>query len=167
MSLRRTLGCWARALCVALVVILAASAAGGVEPPSGSKNFTAPGSVPDYFSNESGPFRGGATARAAPPGPTPGVVMPVPHRRVAVAARHHGRYRARHLGRAGGRLRLARGHAIGHRPVVHSGAARVGGKSAHRLALAPRGHAGGKAVAARAQHRPAPSKGRHVAGLHG
>ncbi|HVB16205.1 MAG TPA: hypothetical protein VNF04_06725 [Stellaceae bacterium] len=194
MSLRRNLGCWARALCVALALMLAASAAGAIEPPSGSTNFTPPGSVPDYFSNESGPFRGGAAARTARPVPAPGVVAaPAPRRRVAVAVRHHvryaaryRRYRARHIGRARRRLRLARfhaverrGHLIGHRHIVHSAAARTGKRLAHRFthrvayrvahrfAHVRHGHAGAKAVAVRARHRPAPSKARHVARLHG
>ena len=41
------------------------------EPPSGSKNFSTPAAVPNYFSNESGPvMRSPAPFPAAPPAPT-------------------------------------------------------------------------------------------------
>jgi hypothetical protein len=50
----------------ALLIIAAAAAlpARAVEPP-GSRNFTAPSYVPDYFSNESGPLHTGANSRPA------------------------------------------------------------------------------------------------------
>jgi hypothetical protein len=56
-------------LVLVLVAAVTASAmpAGAVAPP-GTRNFTAPGYVPDYFSNESGPFHTGAAA--ARPGRT-------------------------------------------------------------------------------------------------
>jgi hypothetical protein len=42
----------------------AGMAARAFEPPPGSKNFTAPSSVPNYFSNEAAPFRRGPQTAA-------------------------------------------------------------------------------------------------------
>ena len=63
MSLSRGLRALALALAVALAVAGAGVSADAVEAPPGSKNFSPPGYVPNYFSNESGPFQGGANAR--------------------------------------------------------------------------------------------------------
>ncbi|MGC2411973.1 MAG: hypothetical protein WA459_04660, partial [Stellaceae bacterium] len=55
---RLALGCG-----VGLALAVAGARADAVEAPPGSKNFTPPSGVPNYFSNESGPFQGGANAR--------------------------------------------------------------------------------------------------------
>jgi hypothetical protein len=57
---------------LALAVCVAYGAGIGAEtlaagPPFGSRNFTPPGHVPNYFSNESGPFRGGGGGQTASP----------------------------------------------------------------------------------------------------
>ena len=41
---------------------LAGNPAAAIEPPPGTRNFTPPSSVPNYFSNEAAAFRGGARA---------------------------------------------------------------------------------------------------------
>ena len=159
MSLRRILGCWARALCVALAVMLAAPAAGAIEPPSGSKNFTPPGSVPDYFSNESGPFRGAGGAVAAPPSAAPVVAAPAPH--PAVAARRHVRRHLVSAAKARGHRRLVGRRAAVHGHAIHNLRARAG-KPPHALARRhPVNVARGKSVAAK--RSGAPAKGKRLA----
>jgi hypothetical protein len=71
MSLRRRLRRLLLAVGASLAVVVAALPVAAVETPPGSKNFTPPRNVPNYFSNESGPFNGGAGARTAQPGPVP------------------------------------------------------------------------------------------------
>src|SRR5689334_3999473 len=94
MSLSGRLRAPALALAVALGFAAAGVPAGAVEPPPGTKNFSPPGYVPNYFSNESGPFQGGANARNAQSETTPFVAAPGSRGRVAVASRggprHHG-----------------------------------------------------------------------------
>ena len=52
-------------------VLLSAASLAIAEPPAGTKNFNAPGAVPNYFSNESGPvMRQPAPLPAAPQAPT-------------------------------------------------------------------------------------------------
>ena len=60
--------CPALAIPLALVFALAGAPAEAAEPPPGSKNFTPPSTVPNYFSNENTPFQSGAEAPAAQPG---------------------------------------------------------------------------------------------------
>lgn len=60
---RRIVPSWLVALAVGLVVGAAGLPAAAVETPVGSKNFTAPRSVPNYFTNESGALTGAAGAR--------------------------------------------------------------------------------------------------------
>jgi hypothetical protein len=49
------------------------------EPPAGSRNFSPPAAVPNYFSNESGPVLGTPAARPAEPAPAPAAAAtPVP-----------------------------------------------------------------------------------------
>src|SRR5205807_1329788 len=71
MSLSRRLRGLALACCAALAVVVAGVPANAVEAPPGSKNFSPPRDVPNYFSNESGPFQGGAHARSAQPDTAP------------------------------------------------------------------------------------------------
>jgi hypothetical protein len=61
---RRVSRCWLPALAVGLVVAALGLPAGAVETPVGSKNFTAPPYVPNYFNNETGAFTGGRSAAA-------------------------------------------------------------------------------------------------------
>ena len=54
----------------AIVALLAADSLAWAEPPAGTKNFSAPGVAPNYFSNESGPvMRQPAPLPVAPPAP--------------------------------------------------------------------------------------------------
>jgi len=161
------------AACVALVA-LAGAPANAVEAPPGTKNFTPPGYVPNYFSNESGSFRGAPAAGAAQPGAIPVVAMPAPHRKgVAVvhrrprhrhqAVRHQAvRHHARRAATAHGRFRAAQARTQAHRRVLvvhrqirHSHAARSPKPSRQKSAHAPVKHAKGKAVAAKTRHAPA------------
>lgn len=128
-----------RALALAAGVVFAAgmtgAPAGAVEAPPGSKNFTPPGYVPDYFSNESRAVRGGATAGTARSGAGPAVAAPAltaPGRRVATAPRRHPRHHAGRPARARDRIKLARGKVSAHRHVVHPRRARHGTASARR-----------------------------------
>lgn len=97
-----------RALFAASLLLgaLAGAPAGAIEPPPGTRNFTPPSSVPNYFSNEAAAFRGGARA-ALPaadrfniaPGPeTAGVAAPSVGLRNAPASaglvKHRGKLRS-------------------------------------------------------------------------
>jgi hypothetical protein len=181
----------ALAFSVGLALVLTGAPAHAIEAPPGSKNFTPPADVPNYFSNESGPFRGGAAAHAAQPGAVPVVAAPASHGGRAVAARRTSRHHhPAHLAKAGGHTRLAHGQSGGYRQVAHAGSARrghapgprvahaagpkvahvAGSKVAHaaagsKVAHAATGHPAGKTVAAKS--RAASSKGKHPARAHG
>ncbi len=165
MSLRRSLRPLALAACVTLAAGLAGAPADAVEAPPGSKNFTPPGYVPNYFSNESGSFRGGASVGAAQPGAGPAVEASAPRRRVAAASRRHPRHHAGRAATAHGRLRLARGRASAHRHVLYAHAARSGKASRASVAHARAMPAKTKAVAAKS--RPAPAKAKRLARARG
>jgi len=144
----------ARALVIALALVMAALPADALDTP-GSKNFTAPRGVPNYFSNESGPFNGAAGGQSAPAGSVPTVAAPAARGGAAFAAAPHRYYAHRYAARGGkGRARYRLAHRRGgHRYVVHVGAhrARVSGiKVAHvRSAVHGRPAAGGRRVAGR------------------
>ena len=171
MSLRRIVHRGRRRLAVAVCVALAAALAGtpvdAVEAPAGSRNFSPPSNVPNYYSNESGPFQGGANARTAQPGAGPAYAAPAPRSRIAAASRRIGRHHARGTATARGRYRLARGKAgVHHRQfvharIVHAGAARSGKALRPRMVQAQPRSARSKAAAVRS--RPAPGKGKPVA----
>ena len=168
-----------RHLMLAAGLALAAAVAGApvhaVAAPPGSKNFTPPGYVPNYFSGEAQSFRGTATAHAAQPGAGPGFAAPSPRRTVAVASRQSGRHHAVRAAQGRGRVRLAHGRATTHRQSVHARIGRAGAGRAQvarsarapvpRVAHAQRGAARSKAVATGS--RAAPGKGRSAARGHG
>jgi len=135
----------ALALCFGLGVAVAGGPADAVEAPPGSKNFTPPPEVPNYFSNESGPFHSGAIARSAEPGAVPMVAAPASRDGHAVASRRAAsRHHPAHLAKATGRTRLAHGKVSAHRQVAHAGAARRGHAAESKIAHAGatrRGHA--------------------------
>lgn len=152
-----------------LFLATASLPAGAQVPLEGSRNFQAPNAVPNYFSNEAGPFRGGAGAETTysspPPIQQPMVVSPSPPPRVAAAP---GRGTQRHVARAKSRAKLAQARARGQRHAERPRLAKA--KSASRIALA-RGKA--KAVikvamvkkrsatkSIAAKHQPAATKGR-------
>jgi hypothetical protein len=165
MSLSRRLRCKALALGVALAIAVAGAPADAVEAPPGSKNFTPPRDVPNYFSNESGPFQGGANARNAQSGTAPIVAAPASRGKALTASRRNARHHAARIAKARGRTRLANGKASAHRQVVHAGAAHGGKASGPRMAHAQAKSATGKAVAAKS--RAASSKGKRIARAHG
>jgi hypothetical protein len=155
-----------RALRLALAVALAAAVAGepaaAVEAPPGSKNFSPPGYVPNYFSNESGPFQGGATVRDARPDTAPIVAAPAARGRVLATSRRNGRY---YVARARGRARLAHGKAAAHRQLARAGATHGVRASGAGSAHAQVRTAAGKTVTAKS--RAAASKGKRIAAAHG
>src|SRR5260221_2740932 len=87
MSPSRRLG-W-QALALGLALAIAGSPADAVEAPPGSKNFTPPRDVPNYFSNESGPFQGGANARNTQSDTAPILASPSSRGRAGVSARRN------------------------------------------------------------------------------
>src|SRR5580700_6717453 len=121
MNLSRCLPLRALALGLALAAAVAGGPAAAVEAPPGSKNFTPPADVPNYFSNESGPFQGGANARNAQPGAAPIVAAPASRGRALTASRRNARHHAARIAKARGRTRLAHGKATAHRQLAHLG----------------------------------------------
>ncbi len=167
----------ALALSIGLATAVASVPAGAVETPPGTTNFTPPAYVPNYFSNESGPFQGGANARTAQPGVGPSLAAPAARGRSTVLSHRIDRHHPARAAKARGRTRLAHrkasahrqfAHARGaqpHQQALHARAVRRGHPSGLRTAHAPVRHATGKAVAAKT---PAASgKGKHLAAAHG
>ena len=111
------------AVCLAYGGGLAAETAVAVELPSGSSNFTAPRHVPNYFSNESGPFRGGG-GQTNSPGVGAVVSAPASTEGGTVASGRLARQKSVHAGRQ--RARLARGKAGRHGQVARAKAQRGG-----------------------------------------
>ena len=154
---------------LALGLLLAAAVAGGpvaaVAAPQGSKNFTPPADVPNYFSNESGPFQGGATARNAQSDTAPVAAAPAPRGRVLTASRRNARHHAARLAKARGRTRLAHAKSSANRQFAHAGTASAS-KTVHaQVRSAQVRSPGGKAVAAKSH--AASSKNKRVARAHG
>ena len=143
----------------ALALAVAGAPADAVEAPPGSKNFSPPRDVPNYFSNESGPFQGGANTRNAQSETAPIVAAPGPHGRVATSSRRNARHAARNA-KARGRTRLAHGKAVAHRQFAQAGT----GHGA-KIARAQVKSAAGKAAVAKS--RAASSKGKRIARAHG
>ena len=162
MSFPRRLCPRALALGVAFALGLAGVSADAVEAPPGSKNFTPPGYVPNYFSNESGPFQGGANTRNAQSETAPIVAAPGARGRVAASSRRNARHHGARLAKGKARTRLAQGKAKAttQRQLARAGAAR-GAKTAHAQARP----APGKGVAAKS--RAASSKAKRIARAHG
>jgi hypothetical protein len=76
----------ATAVSMAVITALAVGSAVAADGSSGSKNFTAPAAVPNYFSNESGPMLGGkADSRVVDPPNVSSVVPAPPQSRVPAA----------------------------------------------------------------------------------
>jgi hypothetical protein len=86
---------------------LAGMPAQAFEPPPGSKNFTPPSSVPNYFSNEAAPFARGS--RVAQPGADRFNTAPIAAGRNHVAVSPPTRKVAASAGRGKHRGKLARG----------------------------------------------------------
>ena len=129
----------ALAVCLAYGAAVGAAAGAAVELPSGSSNFTPPNHVPNYFSNETAPFRGTSGGQTASPGASPVVAVPgAAERSVASgrAARQYSVQAGRH------RARLARGKAgrhgnqVAHARVSRAGKAAVARNTSTRKAIA-------------------------------
>jgi hypothetical protein len=141
------------AACLAVALLAAAGLpAPAVEPPPGSKNFVAPGFVPNYFSNESGALRGSGGVRPAPPGVAAAAyAAPPPHPRPLAAARRAGRH---------AKARLTKGKRAGSTVLVHHRGRQAvhaaGRRTVHAnnspskpVARSPAGRAAGRAVPGR------------------
>ena len=174
MSLSRRLPLRALALGLALAATVAGGPAAAVAAPPGSKNFTPPPDVPNYFSNESGPFQGGASARNAQ-SDTAAIAAPASPGRAMAASRRNARHHATRFAKARGRSRLAHAKASAHRQFAQAGAARSGMSSAAKtvhaqvrstqVRSAQVRSAVRKAVAAKSH--AASSKGKRIARAHG
>ena len=147
------LGHLCRRMALALGLLAAAAApgfaAGIAQPPPGTKNFATPPAVPNYFTDESGPFHTRASAHAASLGDEPRFTRPEPAEPAAIAPT---RYRS-------ARLRHAAAH-YRHRAGPHHRASLR--RTAYRSTTHPR--AGGRLASnrSRAAHladRAAPSRG--------
>jgi hypothetical protein len=160
---------------VALAAAVAGAPLAALAAPPGSKNFTPPGYVPNYFSGEARSFQGNATARPAPPGAASGFATPAPRASVAAGSHRIGRHHAVRAAQGRGRVRLAHGRATTHRQSVHARVGRAAAGRAQvarsarasvpRVAHAQRGPARSKAVST--GNRAAPIRSRSAARAHG
>jgi hypothetical protein len=164
-KVRRKLRYLALAGCLVLAMLAAGASLEAVAAAPGSKNFTAPSDVPNYFSNEGGSFRGDSTARAAQPAAVPNLAAATPRHSTAAASRRAGRHHAGRASKGRGGIRLARGRASSHRQVAHVRAGHVGTVRSAKAAGPKLTHANGsarsKAVAAKGH--PAPGRGKTAA----
>jgi hypothetical protein len=71
-------GRWVVAAGLAIAAGIAVPSAAVAEPPAGSRNFTPPTVVPNYFSNESGPVLGTPAVRPTEPALAPAAAAPAP-----------------------------------------------------------------------------------------
>ena len=87
-------------------------------PPAGTRNFEPPASAPNYFSNEAGPFRGGAGAETTYSSSSPVVASPYPPAQAEAAAPR--RTASRHAMRANRHLRFAHARSRSGRHAVRT-----------------------------------------------
>ena len=159
----------------ASLLLFVASMPGFAQAPSvGSRNFEPPPSVPSYFSNEAGPFRGGAGAETTYSSSGPAVASPYPPSQTAAAAPR--RSAGRHATRTNRHIRLAHAHARSGRHAARTRIAKAKAaisrvahahakpaarkKAATKLASAkkPGGKAAAKKQPASAKSRPGKDK---------
>ena len=135
------------AIVVGLIAAFGATGARAADTGNGSKNFRAPATVPNYFSNEAGPMLGGAAESRrgelymsqtyaiprAPAAPSPAAQAPAPRQHFAMAEP---------------RGRVIRGRASGGRVVAHH--VTVHGRSVTRVVAhgSTRSHSSVRAVSA-------------------
>ena len=123
------------ALLAGLTIVLVAGPAFAVDSGNGSKNFHAPASVPNYFSNEAGPMLGGAAeTRRSELYPSQMAQVPQAAAIAAVAAPAR-----QHVAMAVLRGKVVRGRH-GERNSLHHVAAH-GRSTAHTAARGSRSHA--------------------------
>jgi hypothetical protein len=121
-------------LSLGLAAVLIAGEARAADTGNGSKNFSAPQSVPNYFSNEAGPMQGPASETQRGPiymGQTYGQLQQPGARTAAVEAP---RYR-QHIAFAAPRGRFIRGRGamVPHHVIVH-------GRPVYRIVTRGSGH---------------------------
>lgn len=97
------------ALAALLFLLVATLSASAQAPVAGTRNFEPPTSVPNYFSNEAGPFRGGAGAETTYSSSGPALASPYPPVQTAAAVPR--RTASRHATRANRHVRLAHAHS--------------------------------------------------------
>jgi hypothetical protein len=144
------------ALLLALLAIPGAGAALAIETPEGSRNFNAPGYVPNYFSNEAGSFQGRASSPSY--GAAPAYAAPAPRAGNVFVSGRHGRYRLVLRGRGRGRRYVAAAHgrtarhvayAAGRSPGGHASVHSRGGTPAASARGRTTGHGGSRRMARR------------------
>jgi len=157
----------ALAVCLVYSAGLAVETAAAVEPPSGSRNFTPPGHVPNYFSNETAPFRGTSGGQTAAPGASPVVAVPGIANHGAVAATRAARQHSVQAGRQ--RARLARGKAGRHGQVARARVSRGGKAVAARTSVRSNAVASARRAAPAKVHGGGKTQGKaqRVAGARG
>ena len=128
------------------------------EPPAGSRNFTPPAVVPNYFSNESGPVLGTPAVRPAEPAPAPAAAAPAPPPPMAVERPPERRHVVRYVKPPDrGRTAQAKPRVADKRKIVAASRAR----SAKAATIAARSD---KPRSARVAHaEPQAAKGRPAA----
>jgi hypothetical protein len=135
---------------VGLAAVLIGGDARAADTGNGSKNFSAPQTVPNYFSNEAGPMQGAASETQRGPlymGQTYGQLQQATARTAAVEAP---RYRE-HIAFAAPRGRLIRGRGamVPHHVIVH-------GRPVYRIVTRGTSHTHtayvGRGVTTRASH---------------
>jgi hypothetical protein len=146
-----------------MAAALFAGAALAADTSSGSKNFAVPTTVPNYFSNESGPMIGGAaetrrgelySGQAQPVRPSAPVATAAPAQATTLATVTAATPRQRqHIAMAEPRGRLVRGHyaapALAHRIAAHGRmpahvASRGGSHVTHVVSRVTTTHAAGR-----------------------
>jgi hypothetical protein len=96
------------AVAALLFLFVATLPASAQAPVAGTRNFEPPTSVPNYFSNEAGPFRGGAGAETTYSSSGPALASPYPPVQTAAAPR---RTVSRHVAHVNRHLRFAHAHS--------------------------------------------------------
>jgi hypothetical protein len=172
------------ALWLGLVAAFFSVDAQAADTSAGSKNFAAPASVPNYFSNEAGPLRGPASETqrgplymnqtyGTPQPPARPVAVVVPHGRQHIAmaeprgrsirgrvtSNRHGRVASDRHGRATsdtrGRTLVAAHHPAAHERLVHRAVAHVAARGHAEHAVARAHAAVHKPTSVNAAHRHA------------
>jgi hypothetical protein len=120
-----TLCRWVLAAGLAIAAAAAVPSAAVAEPPAGSRNFTPPAVVPNYFSNESGPVLGTPAARPAEPASAPAAAVPAPPPPTAVERPPERRHVVRYVKPPDrGRTAQAKTRVADKRKIVAAGRAR-------------------------------------------
>jgi hypothetical protein len=144
---------WQLAVWLSVMAALPAGPALAADTGNGSKNFSTPSSVPNYFSNEAGPMLGGAAesrrgelvagqAAASPAQPSAAAAAPQARQRVAMAepkgravrGSHGARAVAHHVAVHGRSTARVAAHGAGHRHITHTASKTTRVSSTHHHA---------------------------------